>query len=117
VLPVAIAAVAIAASTATLTLAATLGHVRQQSQLTRTLHSARHLALVPTARARDPAGPDLPAVGDEPPQCRDVLVVNLLDMIAAVRARLAPTRSRAALPVAPANRPSTLLRHLASPIE
>src|SRR5205085_5839210 len=51
-------------------------------------------------------------LGDEPTQHRDVLVVDLGDLLAAVWAGLAPGRSRQALSVAPANRPSTLLCHL-----
>jgi hypothetical protein len=87
-------AIAIAAVTtaATFALGAALSHVRQQSDLTRTLHSASDLALVPAAGAGDSTGADLAAVRDEPAQSRDVLVVDLLDLVAAVRAWLTPTR-------------------------
>jgi hypothetical protein len=61
VLPVAVT-VAIATAAATFTLAAALGDVRQQSDLTRTLHSASDLALVPTARAGNPTRADLSAI-------------------------------------------------------
>jgi hypothetical protein len=55
-------AVAVATAAAVTVLAAALGHVWQQSQLTRTLHGTRDLVLVPPARTRDPAGANLPAI-------------------------------------------------------
>jgi hypothetical protein len=59
-LPVTVAAIA---TTATLAVfGATLGDVRQQSQLTRALHRASHLALMTPTGARDPPGADLAAV-------------------------------------------------------
>src|SRR4051812_35174671 len=42
------------------------------------------------AGAGDAAGADLPLLGDELPQRRDVLVVDLVDLVAAERAGLAP---------------------------
>jgi hypothetical protein len=109
-------AVAVAVPIATTTaLASALGHVWQQRKLARALDGARDLALVATAGTGDPPGADLAALGDEPAQGRDVLVVDLVDPVAAIRAGLAPPGGRAALPIAPADRPSTLLRHLASP--
>src|SRR5262245_11269398 len=56
------------------------------------------------AGAADPARADLPALGDEPAQRRDVLVVDLLDLVLAVRAGLAATPAGTALLVAPARR-------------
>jgi hypothetical protein len=85
-------AVATVTTATTFALGATFGHVRQQSHLTRTLDRAGYLALVPAAGAGDSTGTDLAAVRDEPAQSRDVLVVDLLDLVAAVRARLTPTR-------------------------
>jgi hypothetical protein len=71
---------------------------------------ARDLALMAAARSRDPPRADLAALGDEPAQRRNVLVVDPVDLVTAVRAGLAPTRGRSVLPVAPgASRPFTLL--------
>jgi hypothetical protein len=69
---------------------AALGNVREQGQLARSLDGSGHLALVTAAGTRDPARADLPAVGDETPQRRQILVVDLLDLVAAVRAGLPP---------------------------
>src|SRR5512133_3739941 len=60
-----------------------LGDVRQQRELTRALDSARELALMAAARSRDPPRADLAALGDEPAQRRNVLVVDLVDLVAA----------------------------------
>jgi len=81
-------AIAIAATTALAMVASTLGDVRQQRELARALDGARDLALMATTRSRDPARADLATLGDEPAQRGDVLVVDLVDPIAAVRARL-----------------------------
>jgi hypothetical protein len=89
---VAVAVAAIAISAATAVLAPALRHVWQQRELASTLHGASNLALVAAARAGDPARANLAAIGNEPPQSGNILVVNLLDLVTAVRARLAPTR-------------------------
>src|SRR5947209_16714270 len=94
--PLAIA-VAVAVAPAAFAAAASLCHVGQQRELTGALDGAGDLALVAAAGSRDAPRADLPAVGDESPQRGDVLVVNLLDLLAAVRAWLAPRRSRRAL--------------------
>jgi len=87
-----------------------LGDVRQQRKLPGALDSARDLALMAAARSRDPPRADLAALGDEPAQRRNVLVVDPVDLVPAVRAGLAPTRGRSVRPVAPgASRPFTLL--------
>ena len=79
-------------------------------KLARALDSARDLGLMAAARSRDPPRADLAALGDEPAQRRNVLVVDPVDLVPAVRARLAPTRGQSVLPVAPgASRPFTLL--------
>jgi hypothetical protein len=57
------------------------------------LNSARDLAMMAAARSRDPPRADLAALGDEPAQRRNVLVVDLADLVPAVRAGLAPTRA------------------------
>jgi hypothetical protein len=67
------------------------------SASSRALDSARELALMAAARSRDPPRADLAALGDEPAQRRNVLVVDLVDLVAAVRAGLAPTRGRSVL--------------------
>jgi hypothetical protein len=90
----------------------TFGDVRQQRQFTRPLHGTRYLALMAPARSGNPPRADLSALGDKAPQRRDVLVVDLVDVVAAVRARLTAAGGRPTLPIAPANRSSTLLCHL-----
>src|SRR5207248_6079740 len=79
-----------------------LGDVRQQGQLARALDRRGDLALVTAASSRDAARADLPAVGDHPAQGADVLVVDLVDLVAAVRTGLAPAAAGAALTVATA---------------
>src|SRR5438270_12207608 len=78
--------VAVVAGT-TPTAAAPLGHgalaVGQQGQFAGRLDGHGHIALVLGTVARDPAGPDLAAVGHEAPQQVDVLVVDPLDVVAA----------------------------------
>jgi len=89
-LPVLAIAIAIAA-TASGALVRRLGDVRQQRKLASALHGARDLVLVPTAGAGDAARADLAPFGDEAPQRAKILVVDLVDLLLAVRARLAPT--------------------------
>src|SRR6202035_4127448 len=93
---------------------AALGNVREQRKLAGALDRPGELALVAAARPGDPARADLAAVGDEPTQRREFLVIDLLDPVAAVRARLAAARGHRPFPVAPANWSSTLLCHLNS---
>src|SRR4051812_7375597 len=97
-------AVAIATATARAVLAATLVDVGEQGELARALHRAGDLRLVATARAGDAARADLPLLGDELAQGRDVLVVDLLDLVATVLAGLAAPAAGAAPLVAPAHR-------------
>src|SRR3954469_18567094 len=66
---------------------------------------------MPAARARDTARPDLAAVGDELPQGGDVLVVDELDLVAAVLAGLPAPAAASGLAISPARRPAALLRH------
>src|SRR2546421_453438 len=89
-LPVAVAVAAIATVSATGALASALGHVRQERKFARALHRARDLALMAPAGTGDPPRADLAALGDEATQGRDVLVVDLIDVITTVRARLTP---------------------------
>src|SRR5581483_10886425 len=60
---------------------------------------------------------DLPLLGDELPQHRDVLVVDLVDLVLAVRARLAPAAAGGASLVAPSYRTPALLGHCCLPLE
>src|ERR1700677_3696502 len=105
--------VAVAALAARAVVAAALVHVRQQRQLARTLDGPGDLVLVAAAGAGDPARADLALLGDELAQRADVLVVDLLDVVAAVLARLAPAATGTALLVSPAHRLcATTLFHL-----
>src|SRR5215211_8046288 len=90
--------------------------VGQQGELAGALDRRGDLVLVPAARARDAARADLAAVGDELPQRGDVLVVDELDLVAAVLAGLATAAAGPALPITPARRPAALLRHSWNPL-
>src|SRR5581483_5692562 len=108
-------AVAVAISASPAGTAGRVGHVGQQGELAGPLHRPGHLALMAPARAGDPTRADLAALRDEPAQHRDVLVVDLLDLVPAIGTRLTARGSLCALPIAPADRPSTLLCHAGSP--
>jgi hypothetical protein len=85
-LTIAVAAItAVATATA---LASALCHIWQQRQLTRTLDRPRYLTLMAAAGAGNPPRADLAALGNEPAQHREVLVVDLIDLLPAVRTRL-----------------------------
>src|SRR3954447_5178504 len=96
--------VAIAAAAATDALGGGLGGVGQQGQLAGALDGGRDLVLVPAAGARDAARADLAALGHEAPQARDVLVVDELDLVLAVRAGLAAPAAGTALLVSATRR-------------
>src|SRR4051794_15785060 len=110
-LAVAPAAPAAAAAAALFVAARALAHIGQQRELTCALDRARDLVLVPAARPRDATRADLAAVGDELPQGGDVLVVDELDLVAAVLAGLAASAAASGLSIPPARRPAALLRH------
>ena len=93
-----------------------LAHVRKQRELTRTLDRRRDLVLMPAARARDTARPDLAAVGDELPQGGDVLVIDELHLVAAVLAGLPASAAPSGLAITPARRPAALLCHCLKPL-
>src|SRR3954453_23309053 len=97
-------------------LLAGLGHVRQQRQLAGALHGRRDLVLVTPAGAGDAPRPDLAALRDELAQRFDVLVVDELDLVAAVLARLATAAATDTLAISPARRPAALLRHVRKPL-
>src|SRR3954471_23764703 len=99
-LAVAVAAVAIAIAIAvpSALVAAVGAHVRQERQLARALDGRGDLVLVAAAGARDAPGADLAAIGDELAQSGDVLVVDELDLVAAVLAGLATAAAGPALP-------------------
>src|SRR4051794_23571188 len=88
-----------------------VGRIGEQRELAGALDRAGDLALVATAGAGDAARADLAALGDEPAQRADVLVVDLGDLVAAVRAGLAPGGPGAALLLAPARTRFALLGH------
>src|SRR5436305_7162971 len=71
------------------------GRVRQQSDRARPLERGRQRALMPRAGPGYAARKDLAAVADEPPQPRDLLVVDVADLLDAEAADLAmlPLRS------------------------
>src|SRR5689334_711586 len=85
--------------------------VRQERQLSSALDRAGDLVLMAPAGAGDPARADLPAVGDELAQGVDVLVVDELDLVAAVLAGLASPTAASRLAITPARRPAALLCH------
>src|SRR5215211_6349434 len=62
--------------------------VGQQRHLPAVLHRGGDIALVLAAVAGHPAGPDLAAIGDELPQQRRVLVVDVCGLVLAERANL-----------------------------
>jgi hypothetical protein len=106
--------IAVAAAAAADALRRGLGRVGQQGELAGALHSAGDLALVPAAGARDATRADLAALGDEPAQAGDVLVIDVLDLVLAVRARLAAPGTGSALLVPATSRlrrALTLLGH------
>src|SRR4051812_37154980 len=97
----AVVAVAVAVTVAT-PAAATLAldrqgvDVGQQGELAGALDRARQLDLVAPAGAGDPPGADLALLRDVLAQGRDVLVVDLLDLVPAERAGLAPAAAGSA---------------------
>src|SRR4051812_19789514 len=95
-----------AAALALVVASAALADVRQQRQLTRALDRASDLVLVAPAGARDAARADLAPVGHELLQRVDVLVVDELDLVAAVLARLASPAAASSLAITPARRPA-----------
>jgi hypothetical protein len=80
-------------------LASTFGEGKQR-QVPRALDRCRQRALMLGTGAGLPARLDHAAVGDEPPQARDILIIDVLDAIGAKSTDLAPGK-RAASPAAP----------------
>src|SRR3954466_8327596 len=78
-----------------------LADVGEQPDLTGALDRARQLRLVAAAGAGDARGADLALVAHRAPEPRHVLVVDGLDLVAAIRAGLATPASGRALPVSP----------------
>src|SRR5882724_12186980 len=74
-------------------------HVRNQCNLPRALDGGLELALVHRARARDAPRENLAALGHERPDQLDVLVVDVVNLVRAELADLAPAEQRAALPL------------------
>src|SRR4051812_282559 len=90
--------------------------VREQGQLPRTLHGRGDLVLMAAAGSGDAARADLAAIRDELPERVDVLVVDELDLVAAVLAGLAAPAAGTALAITPARRPAALLCHVRKPL-
>src|SRR2546427_11407115 len=65
------------------------GRVRKESDRASALEGCGQRPLVPGARARHAARQDLAAVADEPAQARDLLVVDVRDLLQAEAADLA----------------------------
>src|SRR4051794_39551619 len=86
-----------------------LGDVGEEPELTRALDRSRELRLMPAACARDASRADLALLAHVPPERAELLVVHVLDLVAAERARLSPPTRRGASPVSPARRPATTL--------
>src|SRR3954466_7870563 len=74
-----------------------LRHVRDERDLARALDRRLQLALVLGAGARDPPRQDLAALGHERPDQLHVLVVDVVDLVRAELADLAPAEQRAPL--------------------
>src|SRR3954454_7952113 len=118
-LPLAVAVAVTIAVTARAALVARLAGVAdvgQQRELTRPLDRRGDLVLVPPARSGDAARADLAAIRDELPERVDVLVVDELDLVAAVLAGLAASAAGTSLAITPARRPAALLCHVRKPL-
>src|SRR5437764_231628 len=74
-----------------------LGYVWNQRDLPGSLDRRLQLPLVHRAGARDAARQDLPALGHERADQLDVFVVDVVDLVRAELADLAPPEQRAAL--------------------
>src|SRR4029079_11913900 len=75
-----------------------IGDVRQQGDLPRALDGRLKLPLVHRAGAGDSAGQNLAALRHERADKLEVLVVDVVDLVRAELADLAPTEHRAPLP-------------------
>src|SRR5256885_2943865 len=90
------------------------GRVGQQGQLSGAFDRGGQHALVPRTIPGDAAGENLAALGDEPAQPGDILVVNGIGLLAAERA--VPALGPPPSPLSPALRPRPTLRHRLSPL-
>src|SRR4051794_40529300 len=107
-LPIAIAIVA-PRPAALVAILAVVADVREQRDLARPLDRRGDLVLMAPARAGDPPGADLAAIRDVLAEGRDVLVVDLVDLVAAEATGLpAPGPGPALLVVSPACGPAAL---------
>src|SRR5436190_11885140 len=80
-----------------------LRHVGQKAELTSPLHSPRQLALVAAAAAGHACGADLALLGELAADPAEVLVVDDVDLVPAIRARLAPAGTGRALSITAAS--------------
>src|SRR5688572_12925019 len=74
-------------------------HIRDQRDLTRAFDRGLQLPLVLRAGARNPPGQNLPALRDERTEQLHVLVVDVVDLVRAELADLAPAEQCAPLPL------------------
>src|SRR3954452_1814585 len=77
-------------------------NVGQQTELARTLHRAGQLALVATAATGDASGADLALLRELTANSGEVLVVDDVDLVPAIRAGLAPACAGSSLSIAAA---------------
>src|SRR5271163_3139788 len=99
----ALRAIAAIAAAAAIDVTAALEHIREQRELAGPLDRRGDLALVAPTGAGDATRADLALLGHEPAQAGHVLVVNLLDLVSAVRTWLAPAAPRPTLLLSPAD--------------
>src|SRR5437899_11929434 len=88
--------------------------IGQQGQLSGAFDRGGQHALVPRTIPGDAAGENLAALGDEPAQPGDILVVNGIGLLAAERT--VPALGPPPSPLSPALRPRPTLRHRLSPL-
>src|SRR3954452_15903806 len=77
-------------------------NVGQQTELARTLHRAGQLALVATAATGDASGADLALLRELTANSGEILVVDDVDLVPAIRAGLAPACAGGSLSIAAA---------------
>src|SRR5258706_5082732 len=74
-----------------------IGHIRNERELAGAFDRRLQLALVHRTRARDPARQNLAALGNERPEQLHILVIDVVNLIRAELADLAPPEHRPAL--------------------
>src|SRR4051794_27643002 len=89
-----------------------LGDVREQAELAGALDGAGELALMAAAAAGHASGADLALLGELAANATEVLVVDDVDLVPAIRAGLAPACAGGSLSIAPASSPTAGARGL-----